>query len=52
MVGDYSSLISDTYNVIDSTLDLKENLPLSGIQIPNWDEILQIAVKMPGCQQI
>jgi hypothetical protein len=25
-----NSLISDTYEVIDSTLDLKENKPLSG----------------------
>ena len=49
MIGNYSSLLSDTYDLIDSTLDLKENLPLSGIQIPNWDEILNIAVK---CQVV
>lgn len=41
--------LSDTYDVIDSTLDLKENKPLSGIQIPNWDKILEIALK---CQRV
>ena len=45
MVGNYSSPLSDVYEIIDSTLDLKENLPLSGVQIPNWDQILEIAVK-------
>ena len=48
MMGNYSSPISDTYELVDTTLDLKENLPLSGIQIPNWNEILEIAVK---CQE-
>ena len=47
-MGNYSSPISDTYELVDTTLDLKENLPLSGIQIPNWNEILEIAVK---CQE-
>ena len=41
--------LSDTYDLIDSTLDLKENKPLSGIQIPNWDKILEIALK---CQKV
>lgn len=40
--------LSDTYEIIDSTLDLKENRPLSGIQIPNWDKILEIALQ---CQK-
>lgn len=48
MIGNYASPISDTYELIDSTLDLEENLPLSGIPIPNWDDILKIAVK---CQE-
>jgi alpha-L-glutamate ligase-like protein len=38
------SLFSDTYKEIDSTTDLKTNKKLSGIQIPNWNEILQIAL--------
>ena len=41
--------LSDTYDLIDSTLDLKDNKPLSGIQIPNWDKILEIALK---CQKV
>ena len=45
---DNKNLISDTYEMIDSTLDLKENKTLSGIQIPFWEEILEIALK---CQQ-
>ena len=48
MMGNYSSPLSDTYDLIDATQDLKENLPLSGIQIPDWDNILTIAVK---CQE-
>jgi len=48
MMRNYASPISDTYILIDTTLDLKENLPLSGIQIPNWDDILEIAIK---CQE-
>lgn len=48
MIGDYTSILSDTYNLIDTTLDLKNNLPLGGVQIPNWEEILEIAVK---CQE-
>lgn len=42
------SLMSDSYEMIDSTLDLKENKKLGGIQIPYWEEILEIAVK---CQK-
>lgn len=42
------SLFSDTYEGIEYTTDLKENKKLSGIQIPNWDEILTIALK---CQK-
>lgn len=42
------SLMSDSYEMIDSTIDLKENKKLGGIQIPYWEEILQIAVK---CQR-
>ena len=48
MLGNYTSPISDTYILVDTTSDLEENLPLSGIQIPNWDDILEIAVK---CQE-
>ncbi|MHC1716675.1 MAG: sugar-transfer associated ATP-grasp domain-containing protein [Candidatus Dojkabacteria bacterium] len=43
-----NSFFSDTYEMIDYTTDLKENKKLSGIQIPNWDEILTIALK---CQK-
>ena len=39
---------SDTYELIDSTLDLTQNLQLSGIQIPYWNEMLEIALK---CQR-
>lgn len=42
------SLLSDTYELIDSTMDLKVNLPLSGIQIPSWNTLLEIALK---CQK-
>ncbi len=42
------SLLSDTYEIIDSTIDLKENKPLSGIQIPSWTTLLEIALK---CQK-
>ncbi len=38
------SLISDTYENIETTTDLKVNKKLSGIQIPYWDEILRIAL--------
>jgi alpha-L-glutamate ligase-like protein len=43
------SLFSDTYEIIDSTTDLKENKKLSGIQIPFWDELLRIALV---CQKV
>jgi len=42
------SIFSDTYEGIEYTTDLKENKKLSGIQIPDWDEILTIALK---CQK-
>jgi hypothetical protein len=42
------SVMSDTYELIDMTQDLKENKQLSGIQIPYWNEILEIALK---CQR-
>jgi hypothetical protein len=45
---DNKNVMSDTYELIDSTLDLKNNKPLSGIQIPFWDEMLEIALK---CQK-
>ena len=44
-----NSLLSDTYEDIDSTTDLKENKKLSGIQIPFWDEMLRIALV---CQKV
>lgn len=37
--------LSDTYELIDYTVDLKENKPLSGIQIPFWNDLLEIALK-------
>jgi len=43
-----NSLLSDTYELIDSTVDLLENKPLSGIQIPFWNDLLEIALK---CQK-
>lgn len=43
-----SAFRTDSYKLIDSTLDLAENKPLSGIQIPYWNEILEIALK---CQK-
>ncbi len=45
---DDKNIMSDTYELIDSTLDLKNNKPLSGIQIPFWDEMLEISLK---CQK-
>lgn len=39
-----NSLFSDVYEQVDSTTDLKINKKLSGIQIPDWDEILRIAL--------
>ncbi len=43
-----SAFRTDSYKLIDSTLDLAENKPLSGIQIPYWNEMLEIALK---CQK-
>lgn len=42
-------LIEDTYELTETTIDLDENLPISGLRIPYWNEILEIAVK---CQQV
>lgn len=44
-----SSPLSDTYEDIESTQDLIENKPLRGIHIPDWDNILEIALK---CQRV
>jgi alpha-L-glutamate ligase-like protein len=46
---DPNSIISDTYEMIEETVDLKQNKTLSGIQIPNWDNLLEISLK---CQKI
>ncbi len=43
-----SAFRTDSYKLVDSTLDLQENKPLSGIQIPYWNEMLEIALK---CQK-
>ncbi|KKR06391.1 MAG: Alpha-L-glutamate ligase-related protein [candidate division WS6 bacterium GW2011_GWF2_39_15] len=40
-----SPIIEDTYTNTDTTLDLENNLPLIGLQIPFWNDILDIAVK-------
>ncbi|MCK9368939.1 RimK/LysX family protein [Candidatus Dojkabacteria bacterium] len=42
-------LVEDTYISTDTTLDLETNLPLYGIKIPFWEEILKISVT---CQEI
>ncbi len=42
------SLLEDTYESLEFTYDMKQNLPLRGIKIPYWEEILETAVK---CQQ-
>lgn len=39
------SLLSDTYESIDMTYDQRINLPVKGIEIPNWNVILEIAIK-------
>ncbi len=38
------SIIEDTYESLETTIDLTENLPLSGIKIPFWDKILEMSV--------
>ena len=43
-----SAFRTDTYKLIDSTIDLQENKSLKGIQIPYWNEMLEIALK---CQK-
>jgi len=40
-----SSLVSDSYDLVENTLDLEENLPLRGIKIPHWDQILEISIR-------
>lgn len=42
-------IIEDTYNFTDYTLDLEKNLPITGIQIPHWNKILEISIK---CQEV
>ncbi len=42
-------LIEDTYELTDTTLDLEKNQSLSGLKIPFWNEILEIAIK---CQDV
>ncbi len=40
--------MSDMYEIVDTTLDEKK-LPLRGVQIPKWKDILKIAIK---CQEV
>mgnify|MGYP001293365643 CR=1 FL=1 len=42
-------IVEDTYNFTDYTLDLERNVPITGIQIPYWNKILEIAIK---CQDV
>lgn len=42
-----TSLISDIYDIIDTTLD-SSHLPLRGIQIPQWNDILRMSIR---CQE-
>jgi len=42
------SFQEDTYEDVEFTYDTAEELPLSGLKIPFWDEILEIGIK---CQQ-
>lgn len=39
------SILTDTYEQIEKTFDLKENVPVLGVQIPYWTRILEIAIK-------
>lgn len=39
------ALAADSYDLIEKTMDLENNLLLRGIQIPHWDEILEISIK-------
>ncbi len=43
------SILENTYSTVEQTSDFRENLPLKGIEIPYWDEILEIAIR---CQEI
>jgi alpha-L-glutamate ligase-like protein len=45
---DPNSIISDTYEMIEETIDLRQNKKLSGIQLPDWDDLLEISLK---CQR-
>lgn len=49
MQMDTKSLLSDVYEDVESTTDLEENKKLSGITIPDWNKILEIALK---CQKV
>lgn len=52
MTGMYlkpNPIIEDTYNFTDYTLDLERNVPITGIQIPYWNKILEISIK---CQEV
>ncbi len=44
-----SSILENTYSQVEYTSDFQENLPLKGIQIPYWEEILETGIK---CQEI
>ena len=44
-----NAVLSDSYEKIYQTMDLKENKPVTGIKIPYWNQILEIAIK---CQKI
>lgn len=43
------SLIEDTYDTVEYTFDFINNLPLQGLKVPYWDEILETAIK---CQRV
>lgn len=42
------TLFDDIYDIIETTLD-EQHLPLRGIQIPRWKEILKISIR---CQEV
>lgn len=44
-----SAVFADSYSLTEETLDLEKNLPLSGIKIPYWDQILKISIQ---CQKV
>jgi len=49
MQMDTKSIFSDVYEDIEYTTDLEDNKKLSGITIPDWNKILEIALK---CQKV